>query len=178
MTSPVDPPIDPGPQTPPVPEAPTVSWLAPAPGPAANLPKYCSACGAQIDPRAEICPKCGVRQIAYGQGSNKSRPVAALLALLLGWLGIHKFYLGDTVLGVVYLIFFWTGIPGLVAWIEGIIYLATSDEAWAQKYGGPVERSSGAAIGCLWLIALWPLLSIVAIIGLIAVGSAAYSISG
>jgi TM2 domain-containing membrane protein YozV len=149
-------------------------WTTPKPTPAGNPTKFCHACGAEIDARAEICPKCGVRQIAHGSG--KSRPVAALLALFLGGLGIHKFYLGKTVLGVIYLIFCWTFIPSLVAWVEGMSYLATSDESWAQRYGGPVQKSSGAAIGCLWAFALLPLLSIIAIIALIFLGSQVSSV--
>ncbi len=93
---------------------------------------FCSACGGQIDTRAEICPKCGVRQKVVGK---KSRVVAALLAFFLGGFGIHKFYLGQIGLGILYLLFFWTLIPGIVAFIEFIIYLATSDEEFARKFG-------------------------------------------
>jgi hypothetical protein len=89
----------------------------------------------------------------------------------LGGLGIHKFYLGKVALGVIYLVFCWTGIPSFVAWIEAILYLTTSDAAWAAKYGGPVRQSNSAAIGCLWIIVLLPLLSIVAIVALIFLGS-------
>lgn len=100
-------------------------------------------------------------------GTGKNRIVAIVLALFLGWIGIHKFYLGRVGLGILYLIFFWTGIPGFIAWIESILYLATSDETWAMKYGGPIERSNGVAIGCLWLLALLPILSIVFVIFLV-----------
>lgn len=130
-------------------------------------PKFCHACGAPIDPRAEICPKCGVRQPMVAAGSDKDRVTAILLALFLGWIGIHKFYLGKTVLGIVYVIFFWTGIPSLIAWIEAITYLLKSDEAWVAEYGGPARRSNGAVIGCLWVVALLPLLAILAIISLL-----------
>lgn len=171
MTDAPDPASDPTSQSPTPPEQPSVLWAAPSPSPAANATKFCSACGAEIDARAEICPTCGVRQPVYGQGSGKSRAVAALLALLLGGIGIHKFYLGKTVLGVIYLVFFWTGIPGLIAWVEGMRYLATSDESWAQRYGGPIEKSNGAAIGCLWIVALLPLLLVLAFTGLIFLGT-------
>lgn len=171
MTEPLEPGSDPTHRHSIPPVQPGVLWAAPSPSPAGSTMKFCSACGTQIDARAEICPNCGVRQLTYGQGSGKSRVVAALLALLLGSLGIHKFYLGKTVLGVIYLIFFWTGIPGLIAWVEAIVYLATSDESWAQKQGGPIEKSNGAAVGCLWIVALLPLLAIVALVGLIFLGS-------
>jgi len=95
---------------------------------------YCHACGSQIDARAEICPRCGVRQRPATVGT-KNKIVAALLAIFLGGFGIHKFYLGKTAQGVIYLIFFWTFIPAIVGFIEGIIYLTKSDEDFARAYG-------------------------------------------
>jgi len=65
----------------------------------------------------------------------KSRVTAGVLALLLGFLGVHKFYLGQIGLGVLYLIFAWTFIPALIAFIEGILYLVMSDEEFARKHG-------------------------------------------
>ena len=44
-------------------------------------------------------------------GRGKSRPLAALLAILLGGLGVHRFYLGDIAWGAGYLLFCWSGIP-------------------------------------------------------------------
>lgn len=66
--------------------------------------------------------------------SGKSRVSAALFALLLGSFGAHKFYMGQTGLGILYLVFFWTGIPGIVGLVEGILYLAMSDEEFARRY--------------------------------------------
>ena len=70
-----------------------------------------------------------------GQVGQKSRIVAALLAFFVGGFGIHKFYLGRVGWGIVYLLFCWTFIPSIVAFIEFIIYLCTSDEDFAKKYG-------------------------------------------
>jgi len=96
--------------------------------------KYCSNCGVQIDAKAEICPKCGVRQPNTGTG-EKNRIVAALLAIFIGGFGIHKFYLGSNGWGLVYLLLCWTLIPAIVAFVEGIIYLTMTDEAFQAKYG-------------------------------------------
>ena len=41
----------------------------------------------------------------------KNKTVAILLAFFLGGIGVHKFYLGNAMLGVVYLLLCWTGIP-------------------------------------------------------------------
>ncbi|HAV3169933.1 NINE protein [Acinetobacter baumannii] len=97
--------------------------------------KFCYACGQQIDARAEICPKCGVRQQGVRTTGQKSKVVAGVFALLLGGFGAHKFYLGKIGQGILYLIFCWTFIPAIIAFFEGIIYLCTSDEDFANKYG-------------------------------------------
>jgi TM2 domain-containing membrane protein YozV len=49
---------------------------------------------------------------------KKNPTTAVLLALFLGGVGAHKFYLGQTGLGIVYLLFSWTTIPGWIALIE------------------------------------------------------------
>ena len=95
--------------------------------------KYCSGCGALIHRTAVQCPKCGAPQA--GTGAKHSRIAAVLFALLLGGLGIHKFYLGRVGWGILYLLFCWTFIPALAALVEGIIYLTMTDEAFATKYG-------------------------------------------
>lgn len=103
--------------------------------------KFCSDCGETIKARAEICPKCGVRQLATPSGlaatapNGKSKIAAALLAFFLGGFGVHKFYLGQVGRGILYLLFFWTLIPALIAFVEFIILLTMSDEVFNQKYG-------------------------------------------
>ncbi|MDE5654076.1 MAG: TM2 domain-containing protein [Clostridia bacterium] len=66
----------------------------------------------------------------------KNKYVAGILAILLGDLGIHKFYLGKIGSGILYLLFCWTGIPAIIGLIEGIIYLCTDDETFQVKYCG------------------------------------------
>ncbi|MEF3355043.1 TM2 domain-containing protein [Paenibacillus sp. GYB006] len=64
----------------------------------------------------------------------KNKVVAGVLAILLGSLGIHKFYLGRIGWGIAYLLLSWTAIPGFLGLIEGIIYLVKSDEDFNAKY--------------------------------------------
>lgn len=64
----------------------------------------------------------------------KSKTAAGLLAIFLGGLGIHKFYLGKPGLGILYLLFCWTYIPEIVGFIEGIIYLCSNDENFQLKH--------------------------------------------
>jgi TM2 domain-containing membrane protein YozV len=95
--------------------------------------KFCKDCGEEIDAKAEICPKCGVRQESPQVGKNKV--VAGLLAIFLGGFGIHKFYLGKPVQGILYIfLFFFFGISVIISFIEGIIYLTMSDEKFNAKY--------------------------------------------
>jgi TM2 domain-containing membrane protein YozV len=138
--------------------------------------KYCHACGSAIDARAEICPACGVRQPGSANPPGKSRAIAAALALLLGSFGIHKFYLGQVAWGILYLVFFWTYIPGLIGWFEALYFLTRSNEDWARAHGGPVQAPNAVGIGCLWILALWPLLAIIAIASLIFLGGQVSSI--
>jgi TM2 domain-containing membrane protein YozV len=103
--------------------------------------KYCSECGSIIKARAEICPRCGVRQTANFRSldtiapNGKSRLAAVLFAFFLGGFGFHKFYLGQIGKGVLYLLLCWTFIPAALGIIEGIILLIMSDEDFVTKYG-------------------------------------------
>ncbi len=97
--------------------------------------KFCDNCGGEIDYRAEICPKCGIRQPLIASANGKNRVTAGVLGILLGGFGIHKFYLGKIGWGIIYLVFFWTFIPTIIGLIEGIKYLAMSDNEFAAKYG-------------------------------------------
>jgi len=66
---------------------------------------------------------------------GKSRVTAGILAILIGGLGVHKFYLGKPGFGILYLLFCWTFIPAIVALIEGIIYLTQDDQTFFAKQG-------------------------------------------
>ena len=81
--------------------------------------KFCSNCGSEIDYKAEICPKCGVRQVGVSsQSSEKSVWVAVLLSLLI--VGLGQFYLGLPKKGALLLILTiisWI----LIAFVIGII---------------------------------------------------------
>ena len=69
--------------------------------------------------------------------SHKNRVTAGLLAMLLGWLGVHKFYLGHKGLGILYIagtFTFFFLITFVVSIVEGIMYLTKSDEEFQYIY--------------------------------------------
>lgn len=108
--------------------------------------KYCKYCGEKIPEDAIICTHCGrqVEQIKNEQpqviinnsnsninnntnrnnasyhGGAKNKWVALLLCLFLGFFGIHKFYEGKILLGIVYLCTF--GLFG-IGWFVDCISL-------------------------------------------------------
>ena len=105
---------------------------------------FCRACGKQIHITAPTCPNCGAPQ--RPDKGTKNKTAAAVLAIFLGGLGIHRFYLGKW-WGVFYLLFCWTGIPAIVALIEGIVFACTNIEKWDAKYNnGASSGDSGAGL--------------------------------
>ncbi|CAH0177036.1 hypothetical protein SRABI118_01138 [Massilia sp. Bi118] len=63
-----------------------------------------------------------------------SKKTAILLALLIGGLGIHRFYLGGRKGGFIFLVFFITGIPGLVALFDAFGYYRAKPAEWMEKH--------------------------------------------
>ena len=112
-----------------------------------NLVKVCPSCKAEIYAGARVCPNCGTRQLRSGAKRRKSRITAAILALLLGGIGAHKFYLGKFFQGILYLFFSWTLIPGIIALCEFVILIAMSDERFDEKYGGQDRDAAPSAGG-------------------------------
>jgi TM2 domain-containing membrane protein YozV len=104
--------------------------------------KFCTTCGKPIHEKAEICPHCGVRQPMMAAGSDskgRNKLTAGLLGIILGGIGIHKFYLGQNGIGLIYLLFSWTFIPVIVGFVEGIMLLLMSDADFDSKYNAPTQ---------------------------------------
>lgn len=55
---------------------------------------------------------------AHMSAWQKDEVVGVLLALFLGTFGAHHFYLRKTGLGIVYAVFFFTGVPTIVSLVE------------------------------------------------------------
>lgn len=70
--------------------------------------KYCFNCGAAIESRASVCPKCNVPQpdIARNRIFNQRWLVTLLLCWIFGVFGVHRFYLGRVGTGLLMLFTF------------------------------------------------------------------------
>lgn len=64
----------------------------------------------------------------------RDKNIAGVLALFFGWLGLHRFYLRQTALGVFSVLFFWTGIPFLVGLIDALVFFTMDKDEFDIKY--------------------------------------------
>lgn len=70
-----------------------------------------------------------------GPRPENKKVVAGILGILIGALGIHKFYLGYTKEGIIQILLnLLCGLGSLIGLIEGIIYLTKTDEDFYQTY--------------------------------------------
>ena len=77
----------------------------------------------------------------------KNKTTAAMLALFLGGPGMHRFYLGKWVTGLLYLIFCWTFAPAIFAFFEAIFLFMKSDEAFNAEYNqGAIAFQNGERV--------------------------------
>ena len=67
---------------------------------------------------------------------GKNKMVAGILAIFLGGFGIHHFYLGSTMAGVILLVasLLTCGAAGVVAFVEAIMLFIMSDADFDAKY--------------------------------------------
>lgn len=122
----------------------------------------CASCGQWVAAGVPLCPHCHAALSLptrpayapppapplnpmypyYGGGypmvpyrPRKEKTTAALLSLLLGGFGAQRFYLGQTGLGILSLIFCWTYIPTIVGLVEGIVLLCMDENEFHRRHG-------------------------------------------
>lgn len=117
----------------------------------------CIECNREVSDRAAACPHCGAPVAVGFAGSataptvhavqrvqvvqiGKNRSTAVLLAIFLGGIGVHKFYLDRPGWGIIYLMFCWTFVPAVLGFIEGLLYLTLDDVQFQTKYGAANAR--------------------------------------
>lgn len=105
--------------------------------------KICKKCGSEMPEDSFYCLCCGntfkesadefetvKRKIKMQTGTWKNKWISLLLCIFLGWLGIHRFYEGKVVTGILYL--FTLGFFG-IGWIIDIIRIALKPNPYRTK---------------------------------------------
>ena len=106
------------------------------------MAQYCTTCQAQLSsvgsgsgyqPMQAVHP--GAITDWKAMGADK-KITAGICAILVGWLGVHKFILGYTTEGVIQLVLgvLTCGLTNILSIIEGVIYLTKSDEDFVRTY--------------------------------------------
>lgn len=100
----------------------------------------CPYCKEEIQDGALKCKHCG--SMIYSGDNNiqnlnnkKSKITAGILALLLGGLGLHKFYVGSWGWGIIYILLILTFIPQIISVVEAIRYFMLTDYDFQKKVG-------------------------------------------
>jgi len=72
--------------------------------------------------------------------SGKSRGIAGLLAILMGWCGLHYFYIGKTSAGVLFLLIailscgVLATVTTIVSIIQGVLFFTSTQEEFEYKW--------------------------------------------
>src|SRR5574344_1789941 len=111
-----------------------------------NNEKYCFKCGAKMSSEAEFCPQCGAKQNAKETTFSNYQPnkinkewlISLILCVLVGELGVHRFYNGKIGTGILQLI----TIGGLGIWtLIDIIMIVL--ERFTDRNGQPMTIYQG-----------------------------------
>ena len=110
--------------------------------------EYCWNCAARTGPSAATCLSCGGDLRSRGPapttlpmtGGRKSKMTAALLGILVGGFGIHRFYLGYTAIGIIQIIvtICTFGFGAIWGFVEGILILV--DKIRVDAKGVPLAE--------------------------------------
>ena len=111
----------------------------------------CTECGREISDAATVCPHCGapvvkdvfcptcgaeIARPAVVCNNRKDKLVAGLLAIFLGGLGIHYFYLGKTTAGLITILLSLCTCGGwyIIVFIQGIVMLTMQEDVFYERY--------------------------------------------
>jgi hypothetical protein len=93
-------------------------------------PRFCPKCGHELLAVGDYCSQCGLpippdeRLYDEPDASPHSRLVALLLCVFLGYLGVHRFYVGKIATGIL-----WICTGGLfgIGWVIDLILIAAGN---------------------------------------------------
>lgn len=85
----------------------------------------------------------------FDKTTPKNRQVATILAftgIVIPVAGFHKFYLGQPLWGLVYLLLSWTPIPHIASAIDAVWYLAQSSGSFDNSFNPTTALLSASSI--------------------------------
>ncbi|MEI8157795.1 MAG: TM2 domain-containing protein [Burkholderiales bacterium] len=97
---------------------------------------FCRGCGKEIHETASACPHCGAQQNSKKDTSDKSWLPLVLMSFFVGFLGVHRFYVGKVGTGILMLLTF--GGFGIWALIDFIMILMGK---FTDKKGNVIRNS-------------------------------------
>ncbi len=98
---------------------------------------YCRECGKEISDWATACPHCGAPiKKAYTATGEYSVDTFGILAIVLGAVGAHYFYIGKTGAGVLQIVFniITLGMANIVSVISGVVALSGTQEEFENRF--------------------------------------------
>jgi TM2 domain-containing membrane protein YozV len=104
---------------------------------------FCADCEGREATSISVPPSPGTPQVPGYHGPRKNRSVSVGLALVLGGIGAHKFYLDKPDVGFLYLLFCWTGVPSILGIFEAVKYIRMDEEEFHRRFfSGELSLSS------------------------------------
>lgn len=79
----------------------------------------------------------------------KDKSTAAILALFLGTIGVHKFYLGRIGAGIAYFIFSFTFIPAILGVIDFFVLALMENDEFNRRYNSTPSLAPGVVVNML-----------------------------
>lgn len=77
----------------------------------------------------------------------RNKTLAAFLALFFGFLGVHRYYLGQTGLGILYFMLSFVGLGFIMGFIDFVTFLAMDKEVFDIKYNRQYVRAEYRTYG-------------------------------
>ena len=105
-----------------------------------NVPEFADALRSLPPPISAALSPTGASPVSPVSSRASAKIAAGICGILLGALGIHKFILGYTGAGLIMLLVtvltcgLGACVTGIIGLIEGILYLAKSDEEFVRVY--------------------------------------------
>ena len=104
---------------------------------------YCRECGSQAAHTASYCSSCGTSIVLprdFEPRSHRNRFVAATLAVVFGFFGVHHIYLGSYKRAALYMIFSVTAVPFFLGLYDAYRYVRADEAEFHRRF---VVRETG-----------------------------------